>query len=135
MNRTITHRVTICTSCPHRGGICQPGYALIERLRAAISAAGDAIDEDFEITGMARMAGCTTPCTVAYHATRHASYLFGDIDPKDDIGDLVEFAHQYAALGDGWCDSVDWASQLQSPALSRIPASIIALEDTTERAS
>ncbi|MEM6406776.1 MAG: DUF1636 domain-containing protein [Pseudomonadota bacterium] len=124
------HRITICTSCKHKGSSCRPGYELIERLRKAIAAAGDAVPEEFEISGVACMAGCDRPCTVAYHGSRKATYLFGDIDPDEDIEDLVAFAKQYAYLYDGWCSSVDRPGKLRKTTLARVPASIIAIEDS-----
>ncbi|MEO0544954.1 MAG: DUF1636 domain-containing protein [Pseudomonadota bacterium] len=127
-----SHRITVCTSCRHNGSECRPGYALIERLRSAIEAAGDAVSEDFEISGVACMAGCSRPCTVAYHGTRKATYLFGDIDPNEDIDDLVSFARQYAVLHDGWCSSVDRPGKLRKSTLARVPAALIAIEQSDE---
>ncbi len=135
MDRQISHRITVCTSCRHKGTNCLPGYELIARLRAAISAAGDAIPETFEISGVACMAGCDRPCTVAFHSTRKATYLFGDMTPEDDITDLVAFAQQYAHLHDGWCSSLERPGKLRTSTLARVPAAIIALEDTVERVS
>ncbi|APX13788.1 hypothetical protein BWR18_09020 [Tateyamaria omphalii] len=129
------HRITICTSCTHTGTQCRPGYELIERLRTAIADAGDAVTDAFEISGVACMAGCDRPCTVAYHGTRKATYLFGDIDPETDIGDLLAFARQYAELDDGWCSSVDRPGKLRSTTLARVPAAIVAIEQTEARAS
>ncbi|MEM0976423.1 MAG: DUF1636 domain-containing protein [Pseudomonadota bacterium] len=126
-----THRITVCTSCKHKGSDCRPGYELIAKLRAAIDAAGDSVAEDFEVSGVACMAGCDRPCTVAYHGTRKATYLFGDIEPDADIDDLVTFARQYAVLHDGWCYSVDRPGKLRKTTLARVPAAIIALEETT----
>ncbi len=135
MGQTPTHKITVCTSCRHKGSDCRPGYELIARLRKAIEAAGDAVAEDFEISGVACMAGCDRPCTVAYHGTRKATYLFGDIEADSDIDDLVAFARQYAVLGDGWCSSVDRPGKLRKTTLARVPAAIIAMEETAERAS
>ena len=59
------HRITVCTSCKHKGNHCRPGYELIDKLRRAIAEADDAVPEDFEISGVACMAGCDRPCTVA----------------------------------------------------------------------
>lgn len=122
------HRITICTSCRHKGTDCRPGYELIEKLRRAIAEAGPAVPEDFAISGVACMAGCDHPCTVAYHGTKKATYLFGDIDPATDIEALVAFAKQYAYLHDGWCASVDRPGKLRTSTLARVPAAIIALE-------
>ncbi|MEO0666063.1 MAG: DUF1636 domain-containing protein [Pseudomonadota bacterium] len=129
------HKITVCTSCRHKGSTCRPGYELIEKLRRAIEAAGDSVPEGFEISGVACMAGCDRPCTVAYHGTRKATYLFGDIEPDEDINDLVAFARQYAFLHDGWCSSVDRPGKLRKTTLARIPAAIIALEESEARAS
>lgn len=129
------HRITICTSCKHKGTECRPGFELIEKLRKAIETAGDAIPEDFEISGVACMAGCDRPCTVAYHANRKATYLFGDIDPAVDVGDLVTFAQQYAYLHDGWCSSVDRPGKLRKSTLARVPSAMIVFEASSVRAS
>jgi predicted metal-binding protein len=131
----MTHRITICTSCRHKGTTCRPGYELIEKLRQAIASAGDAIPEEFEISGVACMAGCDHPCTVAYHGTKKATYLFGDIEPETDIEDLVAFATQYAYLHDGWCSSVDRPGKLRKSTLARVPAAIMAIEEDELRVS
>ncbi|WP_179380771.1 DUF1636 family protein [Jannaschia marina] len=141
------HRITICTSCRHKGTTCRPGLELIERLRQAIAAAGDALPAEFEISGVACMAGCDRPCTVAcmagcdrpctvaYHGTRKATYLFGDIDPETDIDDLLSFARRYAAPGDGWCSASERTGKLRRTTLARVPAAVFALEDCGVRAS
>ncbi|MEM9350019.1 MAG: DUF1636 domain-containing protein [Pseudomonadota bacterium] len=135
MARHTSHKITVCTSCRHKGTTCRPGYELIEKLRRAIDAAGDAVPEEFEISGVACMAGCSRPCTVAYHGTRKATYLFGDIDPEADIEDLVTFAQQYSYLHDGWCSSVDRPGKLRSATLARVPAAMMVLEESEARAS
>ena len=129
------HRITICTSCRHKGTECRPGFELIEKLRQAIAQAGDFVPDDFEISGVACMAGCDRPCTVAYHGTRKATYLFGDIDPETDVEDLVTFARQYAYLHDGWCSSVDRPGKLRASTLARVPAAMIVTEESKVRAS
>ena len=129
------HRITICTSCRHKGTHCRPGYELIDKLRKAIAKAGNAIPEDFEVSGVACMAGCDHPCTVAYHGTKKATYLFGDIDPNTDVDDLVAFAKQYSYLQDGWCSSVDRPGKLRRTTLARVPAAIMAIEEAKARAS
>ena len=132
MIRSNTHRISVCISCKHKGTNCQPGYELIAKLRQAIDEAGDAIPEDFEISGVACMAGCDRPCTVAYHGSRKATYLFGDVEPETDIEDLVTFARQYAHLHDGWCSSVDRPGKLRKSTLARVPASLIAIEPSSD---
>ncbi|MEM6309078.1 MAG: DUF1636 domain-containing protein [Pseudomonadota bacterium] len=129
------HRITVCTTCRHTGTDCRPGFDLIDTLRRAISLAGDAIPEDFEVSGVACMAGCDRPCTVAYHGTRKATYLFGDIDPDTDIDDLVTFAQQSACLHDGWCSSVDGPGNLRKSTLNHVPAALLVVEEQDVRVS
>ncbi len=126
------HRVSVCISCRHKNSDCRPGFELIAKLREAIQAVADTVTRDFEISGVACMAGCDRPCTVAYHGTRKATYLFGDIDPDEDIEALVAFARQYAHLHDGWCSSVDRPGKLRRTTLARVPAAVITLEDADE---
>ncbi len=68
------------------------------------------------------MAGCSRPCTVAYIADNKATYLFGDLDPDDDLAPLLEFADQYARLEDGWCSSTERPLGLTGKTLARVPA-------------
>lgn len=135
MDAQNNHKITICTSCKHKGTACQPGFELTEKLRAAMAAAGEAITEDFEISGVACLVGCDRPCTVAYHGSRKATYLFGDVDPDVDVSDLVSFAQQFAHLHDGWRSSRDRPAEPRTSMLERVPAAIIALEASEERAS
>jgi len=128
MGRTSQHQITICTTCKHKGTTCNPGYELISQLRAAIAAAGDSLSDEFEISGIACMAGCERPCTVAYHSTRKTTYLFGDIMPDSDIDDLVAFARRYAAPDDGWCSARERPGKLRNATLARIPAAMIKLD-------
>lgn len=133
MDDTTSHNITVCTSCVHKGKHCRPGYDLIAKLRHAIDAAGPAVTAKFEISGVACMAGCDRPCTVAYYGTGKATYLFGDVDPDVNIDDLVAFAAQYAEPGDGWCSSTQRPASLRASTLARIPAALIVTQASTMR--
>lgn len=120
-----THKIFVCTSCRHKGATCRPGYDLIRKLQHAMAMTVPVVGDDFEISGVACMAGCTQPCTVAFRATDKATYLFGDIDPETDIDDLMAFAEQYRSLEDGWCSAGTRPGKLQQTTLARIPAAMI----------
>lgn len=128
MDRT-KHTISVSTSCRHKGTDCKPGLELIARLRAALDAAGGVFAADFEISGVASMAGCDRPCTVAYHATAKATYLFGDIAPDQDMSDLVAFADQYRARNDGWCSPTTPPEKRHSAPLAKVPAALIYAKD------
>ena len=137
------HRIIVCTSCKGRTPEIRPGQALIDGLRAALksehqAAAGfdgsECRSEDFEVTGVACMAGCGSPCTVAFQAEDKAFYLFGKLDPARDLNGLVEFARLYRARADGWSNSGERPASLRSKTLARIPA-FTALRERDEAAS
>lgn len=132
MSRKSTHRITVCISCRHNGSTCRAGYELIKRLGEAIHVANTALGADFEISGVACMAGCDRPCTVAYHGSDKATHLFGDINPDDSIDDLVVFAKQYAELEDGWCASTQRSAGLSGKTLARVPAALIITQATAQ---
>jgi len=123
-----THKIFVCTSCRHKGSECRPGFELMTKLQNALALALPVAGDEFEISGVACMAGCSRPCTVAFRASEKATYLFGDIDPETDIDDLVAFAEHYRSLEDGWCRSGARPGKLRHTALARIPAAMIVTE-------
>ncbi|MEM8703058.1 MAG: DUF1636 domain-containing protein [Pseudomonadota bacterium] len=125
---TDTHKIFVCTSCRHKGTQCRPGFELIAKLGEALRLAAPLVGDDFEVSGIACMAGCSRPCTVAYRASEKATYLFGDVDPDTDIDDLVAFARQYREMEDGWCSSAQRPGRLGQTTLARIPAALIVTE-------
>ncbi|WP_417412318.1 DUF1636 family protein [Hoeflea sp.] len=124
MSQNSIHKITICISCRHTGSDCRPGYELITRLRQAMQMANGTLGDDFEVSGIACMAGCDRPCTVAYHGSIKATYLFGDIDLQKSFGDLVVFARQYVDLPDAWCSSRQRPAGLSGKTLARVPAAL-----------
>jgi len=119
------HRISVCTSCRPKGHSNKPGLAMIAKLRERLS---DSESYSFDVAGVACMAGCEQPCTVAFHGSDKATYLFGDIDGEADLDSLTEFATLYAALHDGWCSSVDRLAGLRKKTLARVPATLFPAE-------
>ncbi|MEM8791684.1 MAG: DUF1636 domain-containing protein [Pseudomonadota bacterium] len=121
------HSIIVCTRCRHTGKQCLPGHELISRLKVAVDLARRAgmLDADFSVDGIACMAGCERPCTVAYRADGKSSYLFGDVDEDADIDALVAFAAQYASSEDGWTSSTERPLGLLGKTLARIPAAMV----------
>ncbi|KQY23690.1 hypothetical protein ASD31_22120 [Rhizobium sp. Root482] len=95
---------------------------MIANLRAAIASTD--LNEQFEVTGTACMGGCDQPCSVAFRAPEKASWLFFNLDPIDDLADIVSFAKLYTELEDGWCRSIDRPGKLAENILARLPAMI-----------
>lgn len=126
------HSIVVCTRCRHTGSQCLPGYELITKLRFAIETAtrSGALATEFAVDGVACMAGCERPCTVAYRADGKSCYLFGDVDGDADIDALVAFAKQYAASQDGWTNSTERPLALSGKTLARIPSAIVVERQT-----
>lgn len=97
MPRPARHQLLVCRDCRHTGQPCHPGLALLERLRAAIAAAGPG--GEFEISGSASLDDCPRPCTVAWRVSAGAAWLFGDVDPAAGIEDLVAMADRHDPAG------------------------------------
>ncbi|MFS4580757.1 DUF1636 family protein [Phaeobacter sp. C3_T13_0] len=119
MDGTTRHRILVCTSCKGTEPGSRPGPAFIADLRAALAQRDG---PEIEVAGVACMAGCGNPCTVGFQAYGKASYVFGDLNRKEDLSDILSFADLYHVLADGWCSSVDRPGKLRRNTLSRIPA-------------
>lgn len=119
------HHIVVCTTCRHEGAACRPGADLIAKLRAGLTLAAQAgVSPSFEVSGIACMAGCSRPCTVAFKADGKATYLFGDVDADEDIDALIAFARQYETVPDGWTKSSERPNALLGKTLARVPASV-----------
>lgn len=117
-----SHRIAVCTTCRHLKTGDAPGDELIRCLRTAIgTVACDGVSKSFSVFGIACMAGCARPNTVAFQANGKATYLFGDIEPSD-IGALVAFARLYKTSADGWTRCGERPSALATKTLARVPA-------------
>ncbi len=66
--QTAPHQILVCKACKHKGSSCEPGFALLKKLRAAIAAAG--LGEEFEVSGTACL--CQGDVAVWRHRPRPA---------------------------------------------------------------
>lgn len=129
MIRTSQHRISHCTSCHHMGAVCQAGYEMIQKLRESISAAGEAIPEDFEISGTACLTSCPRACIIGYYGSKDATYLFGDVSSEAELQELVAYAKAYSVDVSGIHGVYEAESLAQIAAQS---SSFIAIERSTQ---
>jgi predicted metal-binding protein len=130
---TTRHQLILCTTCRKTGTDCRPGFELLQSLnRAADLARVAGLPEDFGISGTACLSGCSRPCTVAFVADGKTSYLFGDIDPAEDLDALVEFAQLYRAREDGMTRFNERPDALRGKCLARIPSALM-MSEAAER--
>lgn len=132
-DRKTRHQLILCTTCRKIGAECRPGLALLQSLnRTADLGRAAGLPEDFSLSGTACLSGCGNPCTVAFVADGKTSYLFGDIEPHDDLDALVEFARLYRAREDGMTRFSERPDALRGKCLARIPSALM-MSEATER--
>ena len=116
-------RIIVCTLCRDPATGVRSGEDLCADLAARLKTHDEpALALRYAVEGVACMAGCERPLTVAFQADGKASYLFGSIDARADAADLIEFARLYSSLADGWCNSGQRPVGLAGKTLARIPA-------------
>lgn len=99
-------KVFVCTTCTEDGGF--------------LDVVRDGLPECV-VEGIDCMSGCTRAQTVAFREPGKVAYLFGDIT-ADDLGELQNFAHLYAASKDGTFADARVLGELRTKAIARIPA-------------
>jgi predicted metal-binding protein len=130
---TTRHQLVICTTCRKTGTDCRLGFELLQSLnRAADLGRAAGLPEDFGVSGTACLSGCSRPCTVAFVADGKTSYLFGDIDPQENLDALVEFAKLYRVREDGMTRFNERPGALRGKCLARIPSALM-MSEATER--
>ena len=130
---TPRHQLVLCTTCRKTGTDCKLGFELLQSLnRAADLGRATGLPEDFGVSGTACLSGCSRPCTVAFVADGKTSYLFGDIDPQENLDALVEFAKLYRAREDGMTRFNERPDALRDKCLARIPSALM-MSETTEQ--
>ena len=120
------HQLILCTTCRQTGTDCRPGLRLLQSLDQAADLGRSAgLPEEFGISGTACLSGCTRPCTVAFVAEGKTTYLFGDIDPAEDLDALVAFARLYQAQEDGMTGFRERPDALRGKCLARVPSALM----------
>ncbi|MEM1431089.1 MAG: hypothetical protein AAGG09_16665 [Pseudomonadota bacterium] len=84
-----TYRITRTRACPYTGRPCLPGHAFLARLQDAVSRAGDAVGEEFEIAGSATLTCGARACPAVWRATQGVSSVLADAAPEADIARLT----------------------------------------------
>ena len=126
------HQLILCTTCRRTGTDCRPGLRLLQSLDQAADLGRSAgLPEEFGISGTACLSGCTQPCTVAFVAEGKTTYLFGDIDPAEDLDALLAFARLYQAREDGMTGFRERPEALRGKCLARVPSALMISAQST----
>jgi len=125
------HQLVVCTTCRKTGTECRLGLLLLQSLdRSTDLGRAAGLPPDFGVAGTVCLSGCSRPCTVAFVADGKTSYLFGDIDPTENLDALVEFAKVYRAREDGMTRFNERPEGLRGKCLARIPSALMMSEAT-----
>ncbi|WP_409455297.1 DUF1636 family protein [Methylosinus sp. H3A] len=116
---TVQTTVYVCTVCRSKDDPeVRPGQALLEAFDARLTSEDRAIvaAEPVECLGV-----CSRPCTVAMAARGKWTYVLGDFDNADDVGDLIESARRYTASETGLVPKKDRPDAMRKGVVSRTP--------------
>lgn len=92
MHRNERNVTTICISGRDPDPVCQQCHELVRRLHVAIATSAHIVGEEFCIEGFVTLTAGGRPRQAAYRGTLKNVWLFADVDPDDEIDDLVAFA-------------------------------------------
>jgi predicted metal-binding protein len=110
------HKLVICSTCLKDSENTPQGVALAQSLREMIK------NPDITVETVECMNVCSQPTSISFRADGKAAYLFADIDPQTDLGDIVAFADLYTDSKDGIITDARPAGRLRHLLVGRIPA-------------
>ncbi|MFN8924351.1 MAG: DUF1636 family protein [Rhodospirillales bacterium] len=110
----------VCVTCGRSDGEAETRGA---RLHAAASGAGAAAGDAgwLAVRPVECLSVCKRPTTVALAAPGKWTYVYGDIDPAEDLADLIEAARRYAGAPDGIVPWRERPARIRGRAVARIP--------------
>ncbi len=120
-HETDDHLITVCIDCSDAEKSCRPGRDILAALGRAVLPDGSPLADVYRLAGMACLAGCARPCTVAFQAEGKTWYLFGDLSAEDVGESLAGFAALYRGIPDGMTRSGERPPGLAGKTLARIP--------------
>ncbi|MEM9629180.1 MAG: DUF1636 domain-containing protein [Pseudomonadota bacterium] len=74
-----------------------------------------------QLRGVNCMSQCKRPCTLALSGSERFTYLFGDLDPTQHVGDVLSLAAAYANASDGFLPRSARPEVLRAGILGRFP--------------
>jgi predicted metal-binding protein len=117
---TVPVSLFVCVTCGRSEGVPDTAGA---RLHAAATAAVDAAGAGgwLDVRAVECLSVCKRPTTVALAAPGKWTYVYGDIDPAEDLPDLIEAARRYAGAADGIVPWRERPARIRGRAVARIP--------------
>ena len=115
--------LSICMTCrDSREGACDTrgGSRLARRVAEKLARDSDA---QMRLRGVQCMSQCKRSCIVSLAAEGRFTYVFGELDPDNDIhvDALFELVSQYLKAPEGFLERKDRPAPLQASVLDRLP--------------
>jgi predicted metal-binding protein len=109
--------VFVCVTCrAGDDGNERPGHLLFDAVAACLQAR-----ERHEVVAVECLSVCKRPCTVALAAPGKWTYVVGDLDQVEHVGDVVAMALRYAASKDGIVPWKERPPSFRRGVVSRVP--------------
>ncbi len=105
----------ICTTC-----ITTAATPDCQKLDKAIADAG--LSVPVEVVPQSCMNGCSRPTSMALQGDGMATYFFSDIEPAEDLNDIVSTLKAYLNSLAGWIEDARPCGRLRSCLIGRVPA-------------
>ena len=114
----------VCTSCrapgsPREPKDDRPGLQLYHALRARIR--GSPLDQYVEVRPAECLSVCPRPCGIAMSSPGAWSYIFGDQNPSQSLGAIMDCTALYIHLPDGFMPRDRRPKTLRGSILGRVP--------------
>ena len=110
----------VCTTCRREGDASEGPRAGARLFAALCERAGDA-HRAVRIEPIECLSGCKRPCTVAVASAGRWTYVYGDLDPAESAGIILDGVAAYAGTPDGLVPWRERPAAFRTGAVARIP--------------
>ncbi|MEM1129343.1 MAG: DUF1636 domain-containing protein [Pseudomonadota bacterium] len=101
--------------------LAQRGGRHLAHTVAGVFSASSAARYGLHLRGVHCMSQCKRPCTIALSGPQRFTYLFGDLDPRQHVDDVLDVAAAYAQAKDGFLTRPQRPEIMRGGILGRIP--------------
>ena len=105
----------VCATCRREGDLSEPRPGA--RLCASLSERAP----DLDVQPVECLSNCTRSCTVAVAAPGKWTYVVGNLDPEQNVDDVLHFARLHGASADGLTVWRERPVHIRKNTIARVP--------------
>ena len=119
MSKTDSIELLVCTSC--RAGRAEPdngkrqGTVLFEAIKQ------EALPESIKLTAVSCLANCDRGCSIVLRGENRWTYVYGNLDPAQDVETILNGASRYLDAADGRVPWRERPEHFRKNCIARIP--------------